>query len=66
MNTRAEHDKHVFDREATLLVEFFHGQPEDYHDPDYNMSMEDWAHKLADDFGIGYAEIWDLFPNYER
>jgi len=57
----------VFEREARILNEWLHAvedEPEDFRDPDYNMTREDWVHKLADDFGIGHAEIWDMLPEY--
>ena len=57
-------NKEGFDRDARLLNEYFEGKPEGYRDPDYGMTLEDWAHRLADDFGIGHAEIWDMLPEY--
>lgn len=57
-------NKEGFDRDARMLNEFFDGKPEGYRDLEYGMTREDWAHRLADDFGIGHSEIWDMLPEY--
>jgi hypothetical protein len=35
-----EHDRTVFEREATIMLEYFADQPEGFRDPDYDMSRE--------------------------
>ena len=45
-----------FDRDARLLVEWA-GNHSD-------KEVADEARQLADDYGIGHDEIWDILPEY--
>jgi hypothetical protein len=52
-------NKEGFERDARLLLEHYARERRS------SVEFEDAARALADAYGIGHAEIWDILPEYE-